>query len=143
MAVNIVYISTLIRTSHGPYIKVFTIYQIMLGWKTSKHYNHTDELPNPRPTQPQEKRVSSGVWTTFSPQQTFFPWVGVGVIWETDYRTPNPTQSSANTLLPATPSTIYRVVHSINRSTFLCEKYFCLTGLLHHCVNHCVNRCIP
>ena len=32
--------------------RVFAIYQIMLGWKTWKYYYETDELPNPRPTQP-------------------------------------------------------------------------------------------
>ena len=31
---------------------VFAIYQIVLGWKTSNFYCETDELPNPRPTQP-------------------------------------------------------------------------------------------
>ena len=30
----------------------FAIYQIMLGWKTYECYYDTDELPNPRPTQP-------------------------------------------------------------------------------------------
>ena len=35
--------------------RVFAIYQILLGWKTYKYYHETDELPNPRPTQPKKK----------------------------------------------------------------------------------------
>ena len=38
-----------------------------LRW-VGKHvkYYETDELPNPRPTQPKKKIVQSGIWTTFS-----------------------------------------------------------------------------
>ena len=32
--------------------RVFAIYHILLGWETCKDYYETDELPNPRPTQP-------------------------------------------------------------------------------------------
>ena len=35
--------------------RVFAMYQILLGWKTCKCYYETDELPNPRPTQPKKK----------------------------------------------------------------------------------------
>ena len=35
--------------------RVFAIYQILLGWKILKYYYETDELPNPRPTQPKKK----------------------------------------------------------------------------------------
>ena len=35
--------------------RVFAIYQIVLGWKTYEYYCETDELPNPRPTQPKKK----------------------------------------------------------------------------------------
>ena len=46
--------------------RVVAIYQIMLGWKTWKCYYETDELPNPRQTQPQEKvGYISGIWATF------------------------------------------------------------------------------
>ena len=31
------------------------MHQVLLGWKTYKYYYETDELPNPRPTQNQEK----------------------------------------------------------------------------------------
>ena len=41
----------------GGYNSVFAIYQIMLGWKTYQHYYETDELPNPRPTQPKKEKV--------------------------------------------------------------------------------------
>ena len=39
--------------------RVCAIYQIILvlGWKTYKYYYETDELPNPRPTQPKKKLV--------------------------------------------------------------------------------------
>ena len=36
-------------------IRVFAIYQILLGWKRCKYYCETDELPNPRPIQPKKK----------------------------------------------------------------------------------------
>ena len=36
-------------------VGVFAIYQILLGWKTRKYFYETDELPNPRPTQPKKK----------------------------------------------------------------------------------------
>ena len=71
--------------------RVFAIHQILLGWKTCKYYYETDEyyyetdeyyyetdeLPNPRPTQPKKKySLKTGIWTTFSPQQTFFRGLG-------------------------------------------------------------------
>ena len=34
------------------FFRVFAIYQIMLGWITETKHYETDELPNPRPTQP-------------------------------------------------------------------------------------------
>ena len=37
-------------------IRVFAIYQILLGWKAYKQYYETDELLNPRPTQPKKKK---------------------------------------------------------------------------------------
>ena len=37
----------------------------MLNWKTCKYYE-TDELANPRPTQPKKNQVGSGIWATFS-----------------------------------------------------------------------------
>ena len=40
---------------NGHCIRVFAIYQMMLGWKTYKYYYETDELPNPRPSQPKKK----------------------------------------------------------------------------------------
>ena len=53
------------------YATVFAIYQIMLGWKTYEYYYETDELPNPRPTQPKENQVKRGIWATFFPQIFF------------------------------------------------------------------------
>ena len=44
----------IMNTSRGD-IKVFAIYQILLGWKTCKYYYETHELLNPRPTQPKKK----------------------------------------------------------------------------------------
>ena len=57
---------------------VCAIYQIMVGWKTYeyKYYNGTDELPNPRPTQPKKKYAKSGIWATFS-HRKYFSWVGI------------------------------------------------------------------
>ena len=63
-------------------IRVFAIHHILLGWKTCKKYYETDELPNPRPTQPNPRniRLKRGIWATFFPQQIFFSWVGIGFI---------------------------------------------------------------
>ena len=67
LAVNIIFVWILMSISnatifpargafaHGGLIRVFAIYQIMLGWKTCKYYHETNELPNPRPTQPKKK----------------------------------------------------------------------------------------
>ena len=57
---------------------MFAIYQSLLGWKTYNHYYETDEVPNPRPTQIQEKKKArSGIWATFSPQQVKISWGGI------------------------------------------------------------------
>ena len=54
------------------FIRVFATYLIMLGWETYYYYHETVELPNPRPIQPKKKKVKSGIWATFFPQQLFF-----------------------------------------------------------------------
>ena len=36
------------------FIRVFEMYQIIFGWNTYRYYYETDELPNPRPTQPKK-----------------------------------------------------------------------------------------
>ena len=46
--------------------RVFAIYQILVGWKTIEYHYETDELPNPRPTQPKKNKVKSGIGATFS-----------------------------------------------------------------------------
>ena len=38
-------------------MRVLAIYQILLGWNTCEYYFETDELPNPRPTQPKKNEV--------------------------------------------------------------------------------------
>ena len=54
-------------------IGCFAIHQILLGWKTYLRYYETDELPNPRPTQPDKNRFNVAFWATFLPlQQIFF-----------------------------------------------------------------------
>ena len=35
-------------------VLVFAIYEILFGWQTYKYYYETDDLPNPRPTQPKK-----------------------------------------------------------------------------------------
>ena len=53
---------------------------MLLGWKTYKYYyTESDELPNPRPTQPKNNQVKSGILATLSPQQIVFR--GVGLIY--------------------------------------------------------------
>ena len=53
-------------------LRLFAIYLIMLGWKTCKFYYETEELANPRPTQPKKTQVESGIWVTFSHSEYFF-----------------------------------------------------------------------
>ena len=36
------------------FTRVFEMYQIIFGWNTYRYYYETDELPNPRPTQPKK-----------------------------------------------------------------------------------------
>ena len=76
--------------------RVFAIYHIMLGWKTCKCYYETDELPNPRPTQPKKKWVKSGLWATFP--SAIFSWVGIDFIQERDC-----TKPKLNQILSKTP----------------------------------------
>ena len=71
----------------------------MLGWKACTSYYETDELPNPRPTQPPKNLVESGTWATFSHSKYFFVGWDWSYIGNTDYKKPNPTKLSANTLL--------------------------------------------
>ena len=58
-------LSTILRCSR--YTKLWWVRKHVLR----KYYYETDELPNPRPTQPKKKQVKSGVWTTF-PTPCFF-----------------------------------------------------------------------
>ena len=62
-------------------MRVFAIYQILFGWETCKYYYKTDELPNPRRTQPQEKlRYMWHLGHFFFTQQIFFARVGIDFI---------------------------------------------------------------
>ena len=58
-------------------ITVFVIYQSLLGWKTYKYCYETDELPNPRPTQPKKNEVKSGNWATFVHSKHLFRGLGL------------------------------------------------------------------
>ena len=75
-----------------------------------KHVNiimkPTDQLPNPRPTQPKKKKeVKSGnLGHFFSPQQIFFGWLGLVLCRKQTTR--NPAQPN----LPQTPYTINSTV---------------------------------
>ena len=55
----------------------YTRYLILLGWKTCKYYYETDELPNPRPTQPKKNLGKGGIWATFYPQHIIFRRLGL------------------------------------------------------------------
>ena len=74
--------------------RVFAIYLVLLGWKTFKYYYETDELPNPRPTKPQEKLDQMWPLGHFLPAAKNFSWVGIDFIQETDYKKPAPTKFS-------------------------------------------------
>ena len=71
-------------------------------WKThtGKHYYETDELSNPRPTQPKKNQVKKWhLWPLFPTQQTYF-FVGWDLILQRKQTTRNPNKNkfSANTL---------------------------------------------
>ena len=60
---------------------VYTVYQIMLGWKTYTYYYETDELPNPRPAQnPRKIRVKVAFGPLFPTEELFVSWVGIGFV---------------------------------------------------------------
>ena len=59
-------------------IRVFAIYQIVLGWGTCKYYYETDELPKANPT-PQKIRLKVTSGALF-PTANQFSWVGIGII---------------------------------------------------------------
>ena len=84
----------------GPLLvsRVFAIYQSLLGWKTYKYYYETDELPNPRPTQNQQKQVKSGIWATFSHNKIIFRGLGLDL-----YR----KQTTRHLTQPNSPPTRY------------------------------------
>ena len=90
--------------------RVIAIYQLLLGWKTCKYYHETDELPNPRPTQPEENQVASRIWASFFPQRIFF--LGLALILYRKQTTtkPGPTQFNS----PQTPCYCYSICHSAN-----------------------------
>ena len=70
----------------------------MSGWKTYEYYYETDELPIPRQTQPEKNyRLEVAFGPLFS-NIKYFSWVGIGFIQEIDYKKPNPTNFSANTV---------------------------------------------
>ena len=51
---------------------VFAIYHIMLGWNTDEYYCHeTDELPNPRPTEPKKIRLKVSFGPRFPTTNVF------------------------------------------------------------------------
>ena len=62
------------------HIRVFAIYQIMLGWKTYEYFYETDELPNPKPIQPKKKLVKGGIFGPLFPVGNTFSWVGVDFV---------------------------------------------------------------
>ena len=65
-----------------PPIRVFAIRQIPLGWKAYRCYHETDELPNPRPTQPKGKLGWTWSWATFSHSKTLFRGLGLILYWK-------------------------------------------------------------
>ena len=55
------------KIAYGIGMTVFAIYLLLLGWKTYIHiYYETDELPNPRPTQPKKNRLKVAFGPLFS-----------------------------------------------------------------------------
>ena len=69
----------MINTFHSTN-RVSAVYQILLGWKTCEHYYETDELPNPRPTQPKKNQAERGIWASFPHSFFFFRGLGFGFI---------------------------------------------------------------
>ena len=58
------------------------IYQILLGWNTFEYFYETDERPNPRPTQPNPRKIRSKVaFGPLFPTANIFSWVGIDSIY--------------------------------------------------------------
>ena len=101
---------------------VCDIYQILLGWETYKYYYETVELPNPRPTQPKPRKNRLKVaFGPLFPTSDNFWWAGIGFVWETDYKKPNPSNSSANPLIGLVLFVLC-TVHSVRPSTIVVPK---------------------
>ena len=55
----------------------YLVYQTILRWKKCKYYYETDELPNPRPTQPNPRKIRLKVaFGRLSLTEIIFSWVG-------------------------------------------------------------------
>ena len=64
------------------YVRLFTMYHILLGWKTCEYYYVTDKLPNPRPTHhPRKNRLKMALGPLF-PTANNFSWVWIGFVVE-------------------------------------------------------------
>ena len=65
-----------------------------------KYYYETDELPKPRPTQPEKKKkVKSGIWATFSHSKYFFRVLGLVLCRKQTARNLTQPKLSANALV--------------------------------------------
>ena len=83
----------------GTIIGSFAIHQTLLGWTTYKYDYETDELPNPRPTQPRKNEVKKWQLGHFFPQQIFLPGLGLVLYRKQTTKTSNQTEFSANTVI--------------------------------------------
>ena len=88
-----------IKSTNPTANRVFAIYQFLLSWKTHKYYYENRRTPQPKANPTQEKiRLKVAFGTVFPTAKYLFVgwnWFLIG----TDYKKPNPTKFSANTLI--------------------------------------------
>ena len=73
-----------------------------LRWvgKHTKYYHETDELPNSSQPNPRKKWLKKRRLGHVFPKLIIFRDLGLGFIWDTEYKRPKPAKILANTSIP-------------------------------------------
>ena len=68
------------RSVDGRSIRLFAIYQILLGWGTYKYFMKPRNFPTQGQSNPRKIRSKVANWATFSLYTTIFSWVGIDFV---------------------------------------------------------------
>ena len=76
--------------------------QVLLGWKTCKYHDGTDELPQPKADLTKENLGLKWHLSYFFPLQEIFfrRLILIDLLQETDYKKPNPTKQPSSSETP-------------------------------------------